>query len=135
MAISQGERGRARREGLMEQERRGRGAAGGALRVLEAVVEVEQAAAGRGPWAAWAVEQEAIAVESGEQGGGAMVDLVGEALERWQGVVAELVFEGGVHRAEGDEGGFDGVLEQVERGELGMIAQGLRVEGHGAPPA
>ena len=87
-----------------------------------------------GSWAG-AVEQEAIAVQGGEQGGGAVVDEVGKALERWQCVVAELVFEGGVHGAESDEGGLDGVLEQVERGELGMIAQGLRVEGHGAPPA
>jgi hypothetical protein len=36
------------------------------------------------------VEQEAIAVESSEQGGGAVVDEIGEALEGWQGVVAEL---------------------------------------------
>lgn len=68
-----------------------------------------------GSWAG-AVEQEAIAVKGGEQGGGAVVDEVGEALERWQWVVAELVFEGGVHGAENDEGGLDGVLEQVERG-------------------
>lgn len=90
----------------------------------EAWVGSEGLDLGRAVEGAMVVEQEPITVDRVEQCHGLLDDAIGE-LVTGQSVVTEFVFDGGMGGAQGDDGDFGGVREQVE-------ATSVAPEGHRA---